>query len=67
LARATQEKKVAGVCEGFARYFDVDVTLIRLGWAGASLLPFMPGLIAYAVCWAVMPPDRGVRRHALSS
>ncbi len=66
LARATHERKVAGVCEGFARYFDVDVTLVRLGWAGVSLLPFMPGLIAYAVCWAVMPADQAVRGHALS-
>ena len=67
LGRATSEKRVAGVCEGFARYYDVDVTLVRLGVAGASLLPFMPGLIAYAVCWAVMPADQPTQRQAFSS
>jgi len=67
LGRSTHEKRVAGVCEGFARYFDVDVTIVRLGWTGASLLPFMPGLIAYAVCWAVMPNDQPAQRQAFSS
>ena len=26
------EKKLAGVCAGFARYFDVDVTVMRILW-----------------------------------
>jgi phage shock protein C len=57
LMRPKAQKKVAGVCEGFARYFEVDPTLVRIGWVGASVLPFTPGLVAYAVCWALMPRD----------
>ena len=31
LVRPKAQKKVAGVCEGFARYFEVDPTLVRIG------------------------------------
>ena len=57
LRRVAEEKKVAGVCAGFARYLSVDVTLVRVLWVGASILPFAPGLIAYTVCWMLMPRD----------
>lgn len=66
LARAARGKKLSGVCAGFARYFDVDVTLVRVGWTVASLVPFMPGLVAYAICWAVMPSDEKVASEAAS-
>jgi phage shock protein PspC (stress-responsive transcriptional regulator) len=58
LKRAARSGRVAGVCQGFARYFDVDVTLVRLGWVGASLLPLSPGLVAYMACWALMPREK---------
>lgn len=58
LRRAEQDRKVAGVCGGVARYFNRDPRLIRALWVGASLLPFSPGSIAYGICWAVLPKDR---------
>ena len=64
LRRSARERRVAGVCEGFARRYNVDVTLVRLGWAGASLLPFMPGLFAYVICWALLPSDDTMRQSA---
>ncbi|HEX4602752.1 MAG TPA: PspC domain-containing protein, partial [Candidatus Angelobacter sp.] len=33
LVRPRQNRKIAGVCLGFAEYFDLDVTLVRLAWA----------------------------------
>ena len=39
LRRVMAEKKIAGVCAGFAEYFDMDVTLVRLIWVGLVLLP----------------------------
>ena len=30
LYRSTTDKKIAGVCGGFAQYFDVDPTLVRV-------------------------------------
>jgi phage shock protein C len=52
-----RDQKLAGVCGGVARYFRKDPKVVRALWAGASMLPFSPGLIAYGVCWAVMPRE----------
>lgn len=30
--------KLMGVCSGIARYFDLDVTLVRVAWVIATLL-----------------------------
>jgi phage shock protein C len=49
-------KKVAGVCAGFARYFDVDVVLMRVLWLAVSICTGV-GFIAYLVAWMVMPAD----------
>ena len=57
LARDMQNKKIAGVCAGFARYLDVDVTLVRII---LLVLAFGAGVgfIAYIVAWIVMPKDQ---------
>jgi phage shock protein PspC (stress-responsive transcriptional regulator) len=55
LHRIIAEKKIAGVCAGFAEYFDMDVTLVRLIWLGLALIPPTPGLIIYIVAWIVLP------------
>jgi phage shock protein C len=57
LRRVSGQKKVAGVCGGVAKHFHVDETLVRVVWAGSAMLPFTPGLLAYLLCWAVIPPD----------
>ncbi len=55
--RIREGKKIAGVCGGVARYFDLDVTLVRIIWVLLTICPPVPGLIAYIVCWVVMPQD----------
>jgi phage shock protein C len=55
LRRILSRKKIAGVCAGFAEYFDTDITLMRVIWVALLLLPPQLGLIAYIVCWAVLP------------
>jgi phage shock protein C len=57
LRRIREGKKIAGVCGGVARYFDLDVTLVRILWVALTICPPIPGLIAYIVCWIVMPQD----------
>ena len=47
---------IAGVCAGFARYFGIDVTLVRLVWL-ATLILAGTGLVAYIICWIVMPRE----------
>ena len=57
LSRPVYDKKIAGVCAGFARYFGVDVTLVRILWLVLVFWPVPIGLIAYIVAWIVMPRD----------
>lgn len=46
-------RKIAGVCGGFAEYLDVDATLVRLIWVMAALLVGW-GVIGYFIAWLVM-------------
>jgi phage shock protein C len=55
LHRDIAHKKIAGVCAGFAEYFDTDVSLMRIIWLALLLLPPNIGIIAYIVAWAVLP------------
>jgi phage shock protein C len=55
LRRIVSRKKIAGVCAGFAEYFDTDLTLMRVIWVALLLLPPHLGLIGYIVAWAVLP------------
>ncbi|GAB4357298.1 MAG: hypothetical protein OHK0021_01640 [Bryobacter sp.] len=54
LERPMDRKWLAGVCQGFADYFNIDSTLVRILWLGAVVF-FGTGLVAYVICWIVMP------------
>jgi phage shock protein C len=56
LMRPRQGRKIAGVCLGFAEYFDLDVTLVRLVWLVASVMTGI-GLLSYPIAWIVMPEE----------
>lgn len=60
LVRVMSQKKIAGVCAGFARYFDLDVTLIRIAWL-LVVLGAGVGVLAYLIAWIVMPRDTDVQ------
>lgn len=55
-ARYTADKKIAGVCGGVARYFDLDPLLVRVVWV-LCVLCGGTGLLAYIILWIVMPLD----------
>jgi phage shock protein C len=57
-ARYSNDKKIAGVCGGVARYFDLDTSLVRAVWLACVLL-WGTGLIVYLVLWVAMPLDPG--------
>lgn len=56
LVRPRQGRKIAGVCLGFAEYFDIDVTVVRLMWLLTALMTGA-GLLAYPIAWIVMPEE----------
>ena len=57
LYRSSTNKKIFGVCGGFAEYFDVDVTIIRIAFL-IGLLCVGGGLLAYLICALIMPEQR---------
>ena len=56
LYKSSTDKKLAGVCGVIAEYFNIDSTLVRLGWVVFSLLGGS-GLLAYIIA-AIIMPDR---------
>ena len=56
LYKSNTNKKVAGVCGGIGEYFDIDPTLVRLGFAALSFLAG-GGLAVYIIA-AIIMPDR---------
>ena len=60
LYRVEEGKKIAGVCGGLSEYFDIDPTLIRLGWALFTLCGGA-GIIAYIVAAIIMPAKSEVQ------
>ena len=56
LYRSTTDKKLAGVCGGFAQYFGVDSTVIRLALVLFCLFGGA-GVLFYIICAIVMPEE----------
>jgi phage shock protein C len=54
LERSQDRKVIAGVAAGLAEYFDIDVTLIRVGLVVAFFAP-IPAIIPYIAFWIAMP------------
>ncbi len=56
LTKSTYNKKIAGVCGGIAEYFNVDATMVRVGFVLLSVLSAaFPGIIVYIVLAMIMP------------
>ncbi len=53
--RSTKDRWVAGVCAGFAEYFEVDPTLIRVLWVLFTVLNPPIGILVYIIAWIVIP------------
>jgi len=56
LVRPRADRKIAGVCAGFAEYFDLDVALVRLVWLIVAIMTGV-GLLTYPIAWIVMPEE----------
>ena len=54
LYRVEEGKMVEGVCAGVAEYFNIDPTVVRLGWALISAFAGA-GIIAYIAAAIIMP------------
>lgn len=57
LRRSTDDRMIAGVCDGAADYLGVDATVVRLLLVAATLFGFGLGAVLYVVCWLIVPED----------
>lgn len=49
-----ENKMLCGVCGGVAEYFDIDPTLVRVGWVILAFAGSV-GFWGYIICALIMP------------
>ena len=54
LYKSNENKMIDGVCGGLAEYFDIDPTLVRLGWVLFCALGGS-GILAYIIAAIIIP------------
>ena len=54
LYKSNSNRLLAGVCGGIANYFDIDATLVRLGWVVFCALGGS-GILAYIIAAIIIP------------
>ena len=59
LERSVTDCKIAGVCGGLAKYWDMDSTMVRLVWVLLVIfpVPFVPAILGYFIAWIVIPRE----------
>jgi len=58
LHRSIRNRKVLGVCEGIAEYFEIDPSIVRLLFVVLTLTSFGFGILAYIILAIVLPEER---------
>lgn len=51
----SKSRVIAGVCSGIAEYLNIDPVIVRIIWALITLGTFGFGILAYLICWMVIP------------
>jgi phage shock protein C len=56
MMRSRSDRMIGGVCGGMAEYFNIDPSLVRVGWVLITFFSgFFLGIIAYVVLMVVVP------------
>ena len=58
LRRSVKDKRIAGVCGGFAEYLDIDSNIIRLIYMLIILGSFGLGVFLYIILALIMPQGK---------
>jgi phage shock protein C len=59
LYKSNTNKMLCGVCGGIAEYFNIDPTLVRLGWVIFSLAGGS-GVLAYIIAAIIIPDESNI-------
>ena len=54
----SNDNMIAGICAGIADYFELDPTLVRVGYILLSIFTAFAGVLAYLVLWLVIPKQK---------
>ncbi|MFZ5561553.1 MAG: PspC domain-containing protein [Pseudomonadota bacterium] len=58
LQRSRDNRMIAGVMAGLARYLGVDVTVLRIIYTLVTVFSgAFPGIVIYLILWLLMPPE----------
>lgn len=55
-----QGATLAGVCGGVAEYFNLDPSLVRIGWAVLTVCSFSAGFWVYVAAAIILPKKRDI-------
>ena len=67
LHRILDGAMVAGVCNGLAAYFNIDVTIVRIVFVVAAIVTKGVGILAYIFMMFVVPEAKTAEAHAAAS
>jgi phage shock protein C len=58
LTRSVEDRQIAGVCAGIAKYMGWDVALVRVAYVVLSIASIgFPGVLVYIIMWIVVPEE----------
>lgn len=57
LVRLANDKKLAGVCAGLARYFGMDVSIMRVAYLILTILTGSLLFWLYIILWIILPQE----------
>ena len=57
LCKSRDNKIIAGVCGGLAKYFDIDSAIVRLGFILLTFATYAAMAIVYCLMWIILPNE----------
>lgn len=61
--RSHEDRIIGGVCGGLGEYFDVDPTILRLGWVAITIFTgIIPGVLIYIIALFIIPRATAEKR-----
>ena len=65
LTRSSDDRYIGGVSGGLGRYFDIDPTIVRVGFIFATLVTGGAAIVGYVAMLAFVPSDNDASRDPL--
>jgi len=64
LRRSRDDRMVAGICAGFARYLNLDPVAARVIFVALAVITGGGALVAYFLAWLIMPEEPATQTWA---